>query len=71
MSSTLKMIFSLAGSTKTTTLSLAEPADSLSLTAVNSAAAEIVGNNVIKVDGNYAGALEEAYVETVTRTELA
>ena len=70
MSCDLKMIFSLAGSTKTTTLTIAEPAVSLSRSAVTTAAAEIIGNNVIKADGKYAAALEDAYIKTITRTEL-
>ena len=71
MSSTLKMIFTLSGSTKTTTLSLAEPAVSLTASAVNVAAAEIVGKNALKVDGHYPAALDDAYIITTTRTELA
>ena len=71
MSSTLKMTFSLSGSTKTTTISLAEPATSLSLAAVNTAAAEIIGKNALVVDGHFPEALEEAYITTVTRSELS
>ncbi len=71
MSSTLKMIFTLSGSTGNTTLSIAEPASSLTRNAVNAAAAQIIGNNVLKVDGKYAATLEDAYIQTVTRTELA
>ena len=70
MSSTLKMVFTLSGSTKTTTLNLAEPAVSLTHSAVNTAAAEIIGKNALKIDGKYPGSLKDAYIQTVTRTEL-
>ena len=70
MSSTLKMTFSLSGSTKTTTLNIVEPATSLTRSAVTTAASEIIGKNALKVDGKYPGSLKDAYIQTVTRTEL-
>lgn len=68
--STLKMVFTLNGSSKTHTLSLKEPATSITRSAVTTAAADIIGKSAIKVDTYYLDALDDAYIQTVTRTEL-
>ena len=70
MSSTLKMEYALSDD-KTMTVKVPDPVDNLAKSTVEAAAASFIGNNVFKVGAAGATALTDAYIETVTRTELA
>lgn len=69
-SNTLKLVFSLENG-KTNTLSLKDPKDNLTMTAVADVAETMVTKEFIIVGGSPVAYLKEAYTETVTKNDLA
>lgn len=66
---TLKMIFSIGGSTKVTK-SLADPKDGLTAAEVKTAMQECVTDSFFVFGGAAIDAISRAYIEEVTTTEL-
>ena len=70
MKSVLKMVLSLPNG-KSVTYSLADPKTGLTAAEVQEALQEMIAKQAVLVDGNFASAIKEAYIQDTDRRELA
>jgi len=68
--SVLKMVFSLPGN-RTVTYSLADPKDGLGKAEVQTVLGEMMEKRAVIVNGEFATAAKEAYIQKTERQELA
>ena len=69
MKSVLKMVLSLPGN-KTVTYSLADPKDGIGKAEVEAVLDEMVTKRAVVVNGDFATAVKEAYIQKTERQEL-